>query len=158
MQHETFYSKSLTLKSLTGQSAKDFVNYWYGPATKNSRFWWFQIDLQGGKNSFTASADTTLTSYAHRDKLYIVQLYDRVYFGDYPSDGFSFLDSWVSNTTSSLKADDWGMYINYADARMDRDVAQKVYWGKNVAQLQKIKAKFDPNELFYYPISIKPAS
>ncbi|KAI1172260.1 Glucooligosaccharide oxidase [Nemania sp. FL0916] len=155
--HETFYSKSLTLTGLSGQPAQDFVDYWFGPATKVSRIWWFQLDLQGGINSFTAKADTTLTSYAHRDKLYIIQFYDRVFFGDYPASGFSLLDDWVSNTTQSLTDDEWGMYINYADSRLDRETAQRVYWGKNVPELQKIKAKFDPNELFYYPISIQPA-
>lgn len=157
-QHETFYAKSLTLAGLNGKSAKDFVNYWFGPASKVSRNWWFQLDLHGGKNAYISSADPSLTSYAHRDKLYIIQLYDRIFFGNYPADGYSFLDNWVSNTTSSLTEDQWGMYVNYADARMDRDTAQKVYWRKNLPKLQSIKAKFDPNELFYYPISIKPAS
>lgn len=89
--------------------------------------------------------------------MYILQLYDRVFFGNYPSNGFDFLDNWVKNTTSSLAAGDWGMYINYADARLDRETAQKVYWGKNLPELQRIKKLYDPDELFYYPISIKPA-
>lgn len=157
--HETFYSKSLTLAGLSGKSATDFVNYWFGPATKvTSRIWWFQLDLHGGKNAYIPSADPSLSSYAHRDKLYIIQFYDRNFFGTYPADGFSFLDNWVSNTTSSLTTDQWGMYINYADARMDRDTAQKVYWRSNLPKLQSIKTKFDPAELFYYPISIKPAA
>ncbi|KAI0389146.1 Glucooligosaccharide oxidase [Xylariaceae sp. FL0594] len=158
--HETFYSKSLTLTSLKGQSAQDFVNYWWGPARNVQRNWWFQLDLQGGVNSYQANnvASTSLRSYAHRDKLYIMQLYDRVFWGSYPSNGFDFLDNWVRNTTASLPASDWGMYINYADARLDRDTAQRVYWGKNVPELQRIKKIYDPQELFYYPISIKPAA
>ncbi|KAI8629716.1 Glucooligosaccharide oxidase [Xylariaceae sp. FL1651] len=156
--HETFYSKSLTLTGLKGQAAKDFAKYWFVTAPSNSRYWWFQLDLQGGVNSFTATANTSLTSYAHRDKLFIIQFYDRTFFGDYPSNGFPFLDNWVANTTSSLTENDWGMYINYADARLDRDTAQKVYWRNNLPQLQKLKAKYDPDELFYYPISIKPSA
>jgi hypothetical protein len=146
------------LAGLKGQSAKDFVKYWFTTAPSNNRIWWFQLDLQGGVNSFTATADTSLTSYAHRDKLYIIQFYDRTFFGDYPSNGFDFLDYWVKNTTSSLTENDWGMYINYADARLDRDAAQKAYWRKSLPQLQKVKAKYDPDELFYYPISIKPSA
>lgn len=158
MQHETFYAKSLTLSGLSGKSAEDFVNYWLGPASKVTRNWWFQLDLHGGKNANIPAADPSLTSYAHRDKLYIIQLYDRVFLGSYPADGYSLLDNWVSNTTSSLTEDEWGMYYNYADARMDRDTAQEVYWRKNLPRLQNLKTKFDPDELFYYPISIKPAS
>ncbi|KAI1816625.1 Glucooligosaccharide oxidase [Poronia punctata] len=156
--HETFYSKSLALTGLSGQAAEDFADYWFNNATKVSRIWWFQLDLQGGKNSFTENEDTSATSYAHRDKLYLLQLYDRVFFGDYPEDGFDFLDDWVTTTTSSLSADDWGMYINYADARLDRDTAQQVYWGNSLAKLQTLKAQYDPEELFYYPIGIAPAA
>ncbi|KAI1108448.1 Glucooligosaccharide oxidase [Nemania sp. NC0429] len=155
--HETFYAKSLMLTGLHGQSAIDFVSYWLGPATQVSRNWWFQLDLHGGKNAYIPSVHSNLTSYAHRDKLYIIQLYDRVFGNSYPADGYSFLDNWVSNTTSSLTEDEWGMYFNYVDARLDRDTAQEVYWRKNLPELQSLKKKYDPDELFYYPISIKPA-
>ncbi|OBT82705.1 hypothetical protein VE02_08841 [Pseudogymnoascus sp. 03VT05] len=154
--HETFYSKSLTLKGLNGTSASSFVDYWYGTARDVTRIWWFQIDIQGGKNSAVSKADPTITSYAHRDKLFLIQLYDRS-FGTYPELGFEFLDGWVSNTTADMEPSDWGMYINYADARMDRATAQKAYWGVNLPRLQEIKTKVDPMELFYYPISIEPA-
>lgn len=146
------------MTGLKGQSAKDFANYWFNNATSNSRAWWFQLDLHGGANSYISTANSSLTSYAHRDKLYIIQFYDRTFFGDYPANGFDFLDKWVNTTISSLKADDWGMYINYADARMTRDVAQKAYWGKNLRRLQQVKSVYDPNEVFYYPISVQPVA
>ncbi|KFY67283.1 hypothetical protein V496_01653 [Pseudogymnoascus sp. VKM F-4515 (FW-2607)] len=155
--HETFYSKSLTLKGLNGTSARNFVDYWYGTARDVSRIWWFQIDIHGGKNSAVWKADPGLTSYAHRDKLFLIQLYDRS-FGSYPELGFEFLNGWVSNTTADMAPSDWGMYINYADARMDRTTAQNAYWGVNLPRLQEIKAQVDPTELFYYPISIEPAA
>jgi hypothetical protein len=46
--------------------------------------------------------------------------------------------------------------INYADTELSRDEAQKLYYGNNLPRLQKLKAKYDPMELFYYPQSIKP--
>jgi len=46
-QQETFYAKSLTLKGLNGTSARNFVDYWYNTAPKNTRSWWFQLDLHG---------------------------------------------------------------------------------------------------------------
>lgn len=122
-----------------------------------TRIWWFQIDIHGGKNSAVSKADPGLTSYAHRDKLFLIQLYDRS-FGTYPELGFEFLDGWVSNTTADMAPSDWGMYINYADARMDRTTAQNAYWGVSLPRLQEIKAQVDPTELFYYPISIEPAT
>lgn len=146
------------MTGLNGTSASNFVDYWFGPARNVNRIWWFQLDMHGGSNSAIWKADTGLTSYAHRDKLYLVQFYDRVFQGDYPADGFGFLDGWVATTTSPLAQSDWGMYINYADARMDRTTAQEMYWGKNLPRLQQVKAQIDPEELFYYPISIEPAS
>ena len=47
LQQETFYAKSLTLKGLNGTSLTNFVNYWYNSGPKNSRSWWFQLDLHG---------------------------------------------------------------------------------------------------------------
>lgn len=121
-----------------------------------TRVWWIQIDMHGGSNSAIWKADPELTSYAHRDKLFLVQFYDRTLWGDYPADGFKFLDGWVATTTSPLAESDWGMYINYADARMSRETAQKVYYRNNLPRLQKLKAQIDPDELFYNPISIEP--
>ncbi|KAK0703894.1 carbohydrate oxidase from Microdochium Nivale in complex with substrate analogue [Lasiosphaeria miniovina] len=156
---ETFYSKSLTLKGLSGKSAQNFVDYWFNNATQvTERNWWFQLDMHGGANSaVTQLTSSSATSYAHRDKLYIIQFYDRVSEGVYPTGGQSFLDGWVDAVTKPLKADSWGMYINYADTQLDRATAQRVYYGDNLPRLQQLKAKYDPSELFYYPQSVQPA-
>jgi hypothetical protein len=46
VQQEIFYAKSLTLKGLSGPSAKAFVDYWWTNATQlTSRNWWFQLDV-----------------------------------------------------------------------------------------------------------------
>ena len=45
-----------------------------------------------------------------------------------------------------------------SDARMDRTTAQNAYWGVSLPRLQEIKVQVDPTELFYYPISIEPAT
>ncbi|KAJ9134638.1 FAD-binding domain-containing protein [Pleurostoma richardsiae] len=51
----------------------------------------------------------------------------------------------------------WGQYINYPDPNLDRTTAQTVYWGPNLAKLQKIKAMLDPGDLFYYPQGVAPS-
>ena len=144
------------LKGLNGTSAKNFADYWFNEAPSNSRAWWFQLDLHGGKHSAVTNGDHSMSSYAHRDKLYLIQFYDQSFFGDYPSDGFSFLDDWVSQTTAPLVRAEWSMYINYADSRLNRTFAQDVYWGQHVPRLQSVKADVDPDEVFYFPQSIKP--
>lgn len=136
---------------------KNFTNYWFGQTSKNQRSWWFQLDIHGGKNSAVTNGEHGLSSYAHRDKLFLIQLYDRTYFGAYPKDGFPFLDKWVEATTAPLAKEDWGMYINYADSNLDRATAQRVYYGANLPRLRSLKAAYDPKEVFYYPSSIAPA-
>ncbi|RYP02472.1 hypothetical protein DL765_010738 [Monosporascus sp. GIB2] len=153
---ESFYAKSLQLTGLNGTAAQNFVDYWFDIARSVDRIWYFQLDMHGGQHSGVSKLNVDTTSYAHRDKLYLIQFYDREISGNYPERGFSFLDDWVSKTTAPLSPSDWGMYINYADTSLNRTTAQHVYWGKNLARLQTLKAKFDPEELFYYPSSISP--
>jgi hypothetical protein len=144
------------LKGLNGTSAKNFVNYWYNVGPTNGRGWWFQLDLHGGANSAVTTGDFSMSSYAHRDKLYLLQFYDEVYSGAYPSNGFPFLDNFVSNVTAPLPASEWGMYINYADSRLNRTFAQQAYYGSSLPRLQSLKSVYDPTQLFYNPQSVQP--
>ncbi|KAI5919064.1 hypothetical protein F4810DRAFT_528059 [Camillea tinctor] len=155
-QQENFYSKSLELKSLTGLVGKNFVDYWFDVAKNQTMFWYFQLDLQGGTNSAVWKADPAKSSYAHRDKLYILQLYQRATTGAIPPEGIKFFDDWVAKTTTSLPLTEWGVYFNYPDTSLNRTIAQRMYWGENLLKLQKLKGKYDPKELFYYPVSLNP--
>ena len=148
----------MTLKGLNGTSAQAFVDYYFDVANKVvDRFWFFQLDMHGGKNSQITKVAQDATSYPHRDKLYIIQFYDRYENNEtYPATSFGFLDGWVDATTESLPRSDWGAYINYADARLPRAEAEKQYYGSHLTQLQKLKAKYDPKQLFYYPQSVEP--
>ncbi|OTB02634.1 putative glucooligosaccharide oxidase [Hypoxylon sp. CI-4A] len=154
-QQENFYGKSLELKGLNGAAAKNFADYWFNVAKKETAHWYVQMDFHGGKNSAVWKADPDLTSYAHRDKLYILQFY--ITTDDTPDTGFKFIDDWASTTTAALEQEDWGMYFNYPDTNLNRTKAQEMYWGKNLAKLQQLKAELDPEELFYYPVSLSPA-
>jgi hypothetical protein len=111
-----------------------------------------------GINSAVTNGDHSASSYAHRDKLYLIQFYDASFFGAYPADGFGFLDNWVSNVTTPLPKDDWGMYINYADPRLNRTAAGQNYYGASLPRLQNIKSIYDPAELFYYPQAVQPVA
>ena len=116
------------------------------------------MDVHGGRNSAVSRVSNDETAYAHRDKLFLIQFYDRVFNGGYPNNGFDFLNNWVDTIIDPLDDSDWGMYINYADSELDRSDAQKLYWGDNLQRLQDFKAAADPGELFYYPLSIEPIS
>ena len=160
---ENFYAKSLAIKSIKGQAVRNFVDYYWKVArqitnqNQPERFWFYQLDVHGGVNSQISKISNDQTSYPHRDKLFLMQFYDR-YDNNvtYPDTSFKFLDGWVNSITKAQSKNDWGMYINYADPRMDRETATKNYYGVNLPRLEKIKAKFDPTDRFYYPQAVIP--
>ncbi|KAF2714943.1 Glucooligosaccharide oxidase [Pleomassaria siparia CBS 279.74] len=156
---ENFYAKSLTLKGLNGTSAQNFVDYYFDVANNVvDRFWFYQLDIHGGQNSQVTKVANDATAYAHRDKLYLVQFYDRYETDEtYPDSSFGFLDDWVDATTKPLPQSDWGAYANYADPRLSRETAVQLYYGDNLPRLRSLKAKFDPEQLFDFTQGITPA-
>lgn len=56
-------------------------------------------------------------------------------------------DTWVSSDTDPA----------YVDAELPRDQYAKLTWGENYPRLQRVKAKYDPSNLFRYPQSVQPA-
>ncbi|EAA29277.3 Glucooligosaccharide oxidase [Neurospora crassa] len=160
---ETFYSKSLVTTALPSAALNSVANYWINTAKRVSRDWFIIIDMHGGPKSAITSSTTNsanyTSSYAYRapEYLFLYELYDRVMFGSYPSNGFSFLDGWVKSFTDNMKQEQWGMYINYADPTMKRAEAVGNYYRSSLSRLQKVKAQYDPNEVFYYPQSVEPA-
>jgi hypothetical protein len=64
------------------------------------------------------------------------------------------LDNWVNGITAQLPDGSWGAYANYADAKFTKEEAQHKYYGVNLAKLKKLKAKYDPTDLFYNTQSI----
>lgn len=155
-EHGNFYATSLTLKELRGQSLVNFAHYW-ATAASNETGWFFQLDLHGGENSAVTQVPNSATAYAHRDKAFLIQFYR--YAPDsapFPEEGIEFLRNWVNTTSEPLEDGNWGMYINYVDSQLDRDTATKLYYGENLAKLQQIKAKYDPDDVFRYPQSIQP--
>lgn len=156
VQQELFFSKSLVTTALPAAAMQSATNYWFGSAKQVSRSWYIIIDMYGGKNAAIPKVPANLTSYAHRDKLFLYEFYDRQNYGTYPSNGFDFLNGWVKAFTNNLTPAQWGMYINYADPTMNQTEAQTNYYRDSLPKLQQIKAQVDPTQLFYYPQSIQP--
>ncbi|KAI0205330.1 FAD binding domain-containing protein [Astrocystis sublimbata] len=154
-EQETFYGKSLELKGLSGASAQEFVDYWFDHAKNVSGAWYFQLDLQGGKTSAVWNADHNLSSYAHRDKLYILQFFFRSTGKTVTEEARKLVDEWTAATIKSIPRSELGMYINYPDLSLDRTEAHEMYWGKSMPKLNQLKTEVDPDELFYYPIGIE---
>ncbi|KAJ4423203.1 hypothetical protein N0V82_002197 [Gnomoniopsis sp. IMI 355080] len=159
IEHGNFYATSLTLQDLTGESLENFVHYWHAKAIGfHPGGWFIQLDLHGGPTSSISSVPNSATAYAHRDKRFLIQLY---HYADnerpYPPEAISLLKGWIETTTRPLSKGEWGMYINYADSEVHRDIAQELYYGENLQRLKELKKRYDPTEVFYYPQAIAPA-
>ncbi|TDZ16404.1 FAD-linked oxidoreductase sorD [Colletotrichum orbiculare MAFF 240422] len=149
---DTFYASSLVTKEVS--SFTDFAGYLSNKAKTVQRGWFVLIDVHGGKNSATAQADASSTSYAHRDKLFLWQFYDSSNGQAYPANarqGTSFIGDWMATVTGKTAAGSWGRYINYADSLLGNADAQNQYWMGNLARLRAIKAQYDPKGVFTYP-------
>lgn len=165
-QHENFYAKSLTTHALPRSAIEAFADYGlraaseFIPGPSLNRTWWILVDIHGGANSRISEVPHDSTAYAHRDKLLLFQFYDRVFSGEYPDDeeeGYGLLDGFVESITGELEEGEWGMYVNYADPRVE-DVAEEVYFGENVERLRAVKRAVDPEDVFYHPLGITPRS
>lgn len=116
------------------------------------------IDLHGGAGSAVSAVGADATAYAHREHLLMYLLYDRVDRGAYPADGHAYMENFARNITDGMAREDWGMYANYPDSRLDQQAAQASYWGAHLRRLQAIKKAVDPEDLFHYPQGVLPAS
>ncbi|KAF5022207.1 hypothetical protein F66182_5746 [Fusarium sp. NRRL 66182] len=124
----------------------------------SSHSWWLQMDIAGGRYSAISKPQTGDTAYVHRDKLLLFQFYDSVALSEkYSSDGFTLIQGLRQSISSRLKEGSWGMYVNYPDSQLKGGRATGLYWGKNLARLEKVKATYDPKNIFRNPQSIQPA-
>lgn len=155
--NDTFYANSLATKEMPTEALDSACEYWFtsGMAVTD-RPWFLIIDMFGGNNSAITNIPVSETSFGHRDKLFLYNFYDRVDTGNYPTDGFAFVQGWTEAFSRNLPASEYGMYANYVDPLMNRTYAVQNYYGDSLARLQQIKAAVDPNQVFDYPQAITP--
>jgi hypothetical protein len=136
------------------------------PPTNESNF---QMGGLGG--AAKRSAPPGGTAFAHHDKLFFAQC--AVGWG--PPRGprpFTFETAranseqlqtvalaWTSEFSQALRQNvgqELGAYVNVPDAGLPN--WETAYWGSNVDRLRRIKAKYDPDNIFQYEQSIPPAT
>ncbi|KAH8836403.1 hypothetical protein MCOR07_001409 [Pyricularia oryzae] len=151
-----FYSKSLGFRQqdlLSEDAIKDMFNYIADTRT-GTPIWAIIFDLQGGAiNDVPMNA----TAYAHRDKTMFYQSY-AVGIPQVSSTTRSFLSGFHDRVAASIKDRDAAravVYAGYVDPALG-DAAQKSYWGSNYPALQRIKAKYDPDDVFRNYQSVRP--
>ncbi|SPN98743.1 related to reticuline oxidase precursor; berberine bridge enzyme [Cephalotrichum gorgonifer] len=157
-KQDNIYSTSLYTDALTDSQLQSLVDYWYTTAKTVRRGWYHHIDFQGGKASAVSAVAANATSYAHRSKLLMHNFYDSTDVTKaYPENGFDLLNGFIEAIVGDADKLDYGVYFNYPDTELDRETAQKRYWGDSLPRLRAIKAAVDPDEVFYMPQSVEPA-
>lgn len=119
--------------------------------------WYLLIDLFGGPNSAIANNTSINSAFPHRDKLLLYQFSDRGNYAQYAKNGFALLKGFRESVTKSMADGEWGMYANYLDTQLNNEEATKLYYGSNLGRLRKLKAEYDPKDMFWNPQGIRPA-
>ncbi|KKY31226.1 putative berberine bridge enzyme [Diaporthe ampelina] len=151
-----FYAKSLGFRQedvLSKENATDLFEYAQG-VDKGTLLWFIIFDATGG-----AVADVPLnaTAYAHRDKYMFYQSY-AVDLLSLSNTTWTFLNDFHEELVGKLPDNTMtrGTYPGYVDLNIS-GIPQEQYWEGNLPTLEGIKSKWDPNDVFHNPQSVRPA-
>ncbi|KAM0553046.1 hypothetical protein ACHAPJ_007593 [Fusarium lateritium] len=158
-QHSNFYTTSLMTKALTRSQVESLANALYtninNPDARHS--WYLLIDLFGGPNSAVAENTNINSAFLHRDKLLLYQFSDHGNHAQHANNGFSLLKGFRESVTASMADGEWGMYANYLDTQLGNEEATKLYYGESLDRLRRLKAEYDPDDMFWNPQGIRTA-
>ncbi|KAJ7199948.1 glucooligosaccharide oxidase [Mycena pura] len=156
--HDTFYAKSIMTPEetpLTPEAINATFAYMASNGVNSSSFQYdIEMEFWGGRGSAVNAVPFDATAFAHRDVHFTMQLYSDVADGAYPDEGLAFMDGLAASIVDSMPAD-WGYsaYPNYIDGRLQD--WQRLYYGSHYPRLQAIKRKYDPHNVFRFPLSIE---
>ncbi|KAL1733555.1 hypothetical protein EV714DRAFT_269511 [Schizophyllum commune] len=156
---DAFYAKSLLTPEKEGiskQAIDAFANYLATDGFDSDVTWFSEIELYGGSNSAVNAVPLDRTAFAHRDKLFNMQLYATTVNWEppFPEDGFAFVDG-MANSIIQNEAADWpyGAYVNYPDDRLEN--WQELFYGDHYERLTELKRTYDPENVFNFPHSVE---
>ncbi|KAI0121832.1 putative glucooligosaccharide oxidase [Daldinia grandis] len=147
-----FSAKSLAFRAdetLSPDTISKLMNYIDG-AKRGTLIWFLIFDSTGGAVS---DIPMNATAYSHRDKIMFAQGYG-VGVPTLNQDTRDFMNG-IMTTTKSGSTQTLTTYPGYVDPSLAD--AQASYWGPNLDTLGEIKSKWDPNDLFHNPQSVRPA-
>lgn len=147
-----FTARSLAFKEdelLSDKTITDLMNF-IDDADRGTLLWFLIFDSTGGAISDIA---TNATAYSHRDKVMFCQGYG-IGIPTLSQDTRDFVSGIITHiqngTTETLTT-----YPGYVDPLIVD--GQESYWGPNLDKLEGIKTKYDPNDTFHNPQSVRPS-
>ncbi len=149
-----FYSKSLAFRPQdlpSGAGIDDLFTY-LDSQSKGTLLWFIIFDASGGA---VGDVPMNATAYAHRDKILFYQSYAIGLTSISPTTR-AFLTGFHNKLLTELPAGTYGTYPGYVDPAITN--AQQEYWMSNLPALGRIKLKWDPNDVFHNPQSVRPAT
>lgn len=157
-----FYSKSLgfTRDDVLSHGAMLNISHFVDTAYKRTPLWFIIFSATGGAVS---DVPMNTTAYAHRDKIIFYESYvigPPFIPGGLPPSDHQFLVDFHEVILANLPhgADPSGRtYPGYVDRALPDGLAQEYYWGDNLPKLQQIKHRWDPNDVFHNPQSVRLA-
>ncbi|KIW04205.1 uncharacterized protein PV09_04513 [Verruconis gallopava] len=152
------YTKTLTFNHCNQipDSVIDRMFKYFEEVSKGTLVWFAIFDLAGGRvNDIPQDA----TAYAHRDALFYLQSYAVNPFGPVSNKSKQFLQGLNKVIRDGMaeagENTDLGAYAGYVDLELGAG-AQKAYWRTNLPRLESIKLKWDPEDVFHNPQSVRP--
>jgi FAD/FMN-containing dehydrogenase len=149
----SFYAQSLTFTPQTLMSDPAIAAFlaYLDSANPDTLVWFAIFDLAGGAVNDVAPA---ATAYAHRDALFYLQAYVSNPLGKLSATSHAYIANMtalLSRANPAVLAN--GEYPGYVDPSLVDP--QEGYWRYNYPQLQQVKAKWDPKDMFHNPQSVR---
>lgn len=140
------FSSTFAYKILPQKAIRIIKNAMDHPVNKNASFFFLAM---GG---VMKEIPKTATPFWNRDALFYFE-WDESWSCIHPEQAGPSI-AWVENLRDALRPYTKGSYVNVPD--MDIPNGGQEYYGKNYERLKKIKAKYDPNNLFTYELQAIP--
>lgn len=148
-----FTARSLAFRPdelLSHETIDKMMNY-IEDADKGTLLWFLIFDVTGGAIS---DVPMNATAYAHRDKVMFCQGYG-IGIPTLNQKTKNFMNG-IMDTIQGAAPQTLTTYPGYVDPSLAN--AQQSYWGPNLDRLTEIKNKWDPNDLFHNPQSVRPST
>jgi hypothetical protein len=148
-----FTARSLAFRSdeVLSRDAIDSMMSYLDNTDRGTLLWFLIFDVSGGAIS---DIPMNATAYSHRDKIMFCQGYG-IGIPTLSQSTKDFMNGLINNIQGNVP-ETLTTYPGYVDpALTDPQVS---YWGPNLNTLTQIKTKWDPNDLFHNPQSVRPAA